>query len=243
MASIKSLRNRRRGGAGPRGGGRPGARKPAGAAPARPELEQRYLDLIGLACLAASLYLGFVLYGGWDGGKVGDGLETGLTWLAGAAAYTLPMILAGLGAGLVMRPFTRYPGALNAGALLLVAGLLLAFAAETAGIGPDRPVRGDDFFQPDYFTEHGGILGEVLYWATATLFQSIGAHIIAVLMVLSGALLLSGRPIAALLRSGADAGRRAKDATAGLARTALQARQGRGEVGDEALTYGLDRTR
>ncbi|HKJ36964.1 MAG TPA: DNA translocase FtsK [Solirubrobacterales bacterium] len=188
-------------------------------------LEQRTLDLIGLGALAAGLYLGFVLYGGWDGGKVGEGLETGLTWLAGSAAYAVPMLLAGIGGALVMRPFIRYPGALNAGALLLLAGLLLAFAAETAGLGPDRPRRGDTYFDPDYFTEHGGAIGELLYWAAATLFQSVGAHIIAVLMVVSGALLLSGRPIAGLIRSGADAGRRASEATGELARTARRRRE------------------
>ncbi len=246
MALIPSWRSDKRGGASSKGGGRSGARKPAKKAkkparkaraprPAR-ELEQRHLDLIGLACLGAALYSGFVLYGGWDGGKAGEGLADGLGWMAGASAYALPMLLAGLGAALVLRPFVRYPGALNAGAILLVAGLLLAFAAETAGIGPERPVRGDEFFNPDYFTEHGGAVGEVLYWAATTLFQTIGAHIIAVLLVISGALLLTGRPIASLLRSGAEAGQRAKEATGEMARTAKQVRAGRGDVGNQ-VTY------
>jgi DNA segregation ATPase FtsK/SpoIIIE, S-DNA-T family len=191
----------------------------AGRSPAPRELEQRHLDLLGLACLGLSLYLGFVLYGGWDGGRAGEGLEIGLTWLAGAVAYATPMLLAGLGIALVVRPFARYPGAINAGALLLVAGLLLAFAAETAGIGGSTGPR-EGYFDPDFFTEHGGAFGEALYWATATLFQRVGANIIAVLMILSGALLLSGRPIATLLRSGAEAGRRAGELTGELARTA-----------------------
>ena len=128
MTLIPSWRSDKRGGAGSRSGGRSGARKPAkqeaaqGRGGAARELEQRHLDLIGLACLAAALYTGFVLYGGWDGGKAGEGLATGLRWLAGASAYALPMLLAGVGAALVMRPFVRYPGALNAGAILLVAG-------------------------------------------------------------------------------------------------------------------------
>jgi DNA segregation ATPase FtsK/SpoIIIE, S-DNA-T family len=199
-----------------------GGRKARGKGPARKpprELEQRHLDLVGLACLAGSLYLGFVLYGGWEGGKVGEAVELALTWTAGGVAYAVPLLLAGLGIALVVRPFVRYPGALNAGALLLVSGLLLAFAAETAGVGRGAPPR-DGYFEPDFFTEHGGVLGEALFWATETLFQRLGANIIAVLMILSGALLLSGRPIATLLRSGADAGRRAGELTGGLARTA-----------------------
>ena len=156
------------------------------------ELEQRHLDLIGLGLLAAALYLGFVLYAGWNGGLGGSGLEVALTWAGGSVSYAVPMVLAGCGIALVVKPLIRYPGTINAGAILLVAGLLLAFAAGTAGLGPDEPARSGTF-DPDFMTSHGGVLGEALYWASATLFQRVGAHIIAVLMVLSGILLLSGR--------------------------------------------------
>ena len=92
----------------------------------------------------------------------------------------MPMLLAGIGLALVMRPFVRYPGALNAGALLLVAGLLLPSPPRPLGLGPDRPLRAGEFFDPDYFIRaHGGALGESLYWASTTLFQRVGAHIIA----------------------------------------------------------------
>ena len=241
MASFPSWRSSKRGGASSKRGGRSGARKPASrtrkpakkpvkkATSAPREFEQRHLDLIGLACLAGSLYLGFVLYGGWEGGKVGEGLEVALTWLAGAGSYILPLLLAGVGLALVMRPFVRYPGAVNAGALLLAAGMLLALAAGTFGLGPDQPARGDRYFDQDFFTEHGGAVGESLYWAAATLFQRIGAHIIALLLVISGILLLTGRPIAGLLRSGAEAGRRARHATGDFARTARDARAERTE--------------
>ena len=214
---------------------KPAARgKPAARREPR-ELEQRHLDLIGLALIVLGLYLGFVLYAGWDGGSVGSGLEVGMTWLAGAVAYAVPMLLAGIGLALVVRPLIRYPGALNAGALLLVAGLLLAFAAETAGLGPDRPLR-DGVFDPDYFTEHGGAIGESLYWASTTLFQRVGAHLIALLLILSGVLLLSGRPLVTLLGSGARAGRRAGEVTGGLARTARGRRSGDPERAGDGWT-------
>ncbi|MFN8150705.1 MAG: DNA translocase FtsK [Solirubrobacterales bacterium] len=226
MPSIPLMGKSSRGGSTPRKGGkRPAARKPAKNKPTpkpapRRELEQRHLDLIGLALLGLGLYLGFVLYAGWDGGSAGSGIEVALTWTVGAVAYALPMLLAGIGLALVVRPLISYPGAINAGALLLVAGLLLAFAAGTAGLGPDTPVRGDGFFEPDFITAHGGAFGEALYWASATLFQRIGAHIIALLLIISGILLLSGRPLVSLIGSGAEAGRRAKEATGELARTA-----------------------
>jgi S-DNA-T family DNA segregation ATPase FtsK/SpoIIIE len=61
-------------------------------------LEQRHLDLIGLFLIAAGVYLSFVLFFGWDGGKVGYGLETGLTYLVGnvgARIFTVLMLFIG----------------------------------------------------------------------------------------------------------------------------------------------------
>ncbi|HVT00246.1 MAG TPA: DNA translocase FtsK [Solirubrobacterales bacterium] len=61
-------------------------------------LEQRHLDLIGLFLVAAGIYLLFVLFFGWEGGKVGYGIETGLVYLFGAVGariFTLLMLVAG----------------------------------------------------------------------------------------------------------------------------------------------------
>src|SRR6201996_1326977 len=61
-------------------------------------LEQRHLDLIGLFLVAAGIYLLFVLFFGWEGGKVGYGIETGLVYLfgsVGARIFTLLMLVAG----------------------------------------------------------------------------------------------------------------------------------------------------
>ncbi len=61
-------------------------------------LEQRHLDLIGLFLVAAGVYLVFVLFAGWEGGKVGYGIETGLDYLfgnVGARIFTILMLLVG----------------------------------------------------------------------------------------------------------------------------------------------------
>jgi S-DNA-T family DNA segregation ATPase FtsK/SpoIIIE len=61
-------------------------------------LEQRHLDFIGLFLVAAGIYLLFVLFFGWEGGKVGYGIETGLVYLfgsVGARIFTLLMLVAG----------------------------------------------------------------------------------------------------------------------------------------------------
>ncbi len=56
-------------------------------------LEQRHLDLIGLFLIAAGVYLVFVLFFGWEGGKVGYGLETGLTYLFGKVGARISTVL------------------------------------------------------------------------------------------------------------------------------------------------------
>jgi DNA segregation ATPase FtsK/SpoIIIE, S-DNA-T family len=56
-------------------------------------LQQRHLDLIGLALIAAGVYLSFVLFFGWDGGKVGYGLETGLEYLFGKVGARIATVL------------------------------------------------------------------------------------------------------------------------------------------------------
>ncbi len=60
--------------------------------------EQRHLDFIGLFLVAAGIYLLFVLFFGWEGGKVGYGIETALQYLfgsVGARIFTLLMLVAG----------------------------------------------------------------------------------------------------------------------------------------------------
>jgi S-DNA-T family DNA segregation ATPase FtsK/SpoIIIE len=185
-------------------------------------LEQRHLDLIGLGLVAAGFYLGFVLYVGWDGGPVGEWLQRALENAAGRIAYVAPLALAGWGLALVMRPFVAAPGALNAGGVLLLASLLLAFAAQTAGLGPDHPVR-HGYFDQRFFVVHGGAAGEALYWAATTLFQRLGAQILAVLMFASGMLLLTGTTVAGLM---SRAGRIARTAGMGTRELAKTVRSG-----------------
>jgi DNA segregation ATPase FtsK/SpoIIIE, S-DNA-T family len=56
-------------------------------------LQQRHLDLIGVFLIAAGVYLAFVLFFGWDGGKVGYGLETALEYLFGEVGARIAVVL------------------------------------------------------------------------------------------------------------------------------------------------------
>ena len=74
------------------------AARPKGGLHLPAGLEQRHLDLIGLFLVAVGVYLVFVLFFGWEGGKVGYGVETGLVYLfgkVGSRIFTLLMLLVG----------------------------------------------------------------------------------------------------------------------------------------------------
>ena len=70
---------------------KPGLRLPA-------SLEQRHVDLIALFLIASGVYLVFVLFFGWEGGKVGYGTETALAYLfgeVGARIFTVLLLVVG----------------------------------------------------------------------------------------------------------------------------------------------------
>ncbi len=79
-------------------------------------LEQRHLDLIGLFLIASGVYLAFILFFGWEGGKVGYGVETALTYLVGevgARIFTVLILVTGVvlvtgtSIGTILRGFGR----------------------------------------------------------------------------------------------------------------------------------------
>ncbi len=151
-------------------------------------------------------------------------MTTGSEYAAGAGADLIPIAFAGVGLTLILRPFISSPGAVNAGAVLLGCGVLLAFAAETAGIGPDTPARTDAYFDPAFIRAHGGAIGEALYWCSTTLFQRLGATIIAVLLIVSGVVLATGGTIAGALRGTGRAATRAARGTRELTQAVRAAR-------------------
>ena len=136
-----------------------------------------------------------------------------------------PLALAGWGLALATCPSVTAPGALNAGAILVLASLLLAFAAQTAGLGPEHPAR-HGYFEQRFFTVHGGAVGEALDLAATMLFQRLGAQILAVLMFASGVLLLTGTTVAGLMSRAGRFARSAGTGTRELAKTVRTGRQG-----------------
>ena len=187
-----------------------------------PEVMQRRLDLAGLCCIGLAVYLGYVLYLGWNGGAVGNGSQTALNYAVGAGAVVVPVALGLAGIGLILRPFLPSPKSVAVGVAAIAAGLLLALAAQTAGLGPEGVRKG--LFDPSFFPHHGGGIGEVLYWATSTLFDRLGAHIIAIVLLVSGILMLTGRSVSDMVRAARRGADRAKRGTIGFATAVKESR-------------------
>ena len=168
-----------------------------------PTPEQRHWDLVGLALVAAGVFLGFLVYLGGDGGEAGTATVDGLRRLVGELHYVVPVALLAAGAVLVMRPVLPAMRPFRAAAACLFVGGCLALAAGTLGIG-GGPRREDA----------GGLVGEQLLDATSTLVGDVGAHMIALFCLLAGVLLLTGASVASLIAA----------TSAGVARTTTDVR-------------------
>ncbi|MEA2340103.1 MAG: segregation ATPase FtsK/SpoIIIE, family, partial [Solirubrobacteraceae bacterium] len=182
------------------------ARRSAGlAAPLGrlPLLEQHQLDLIGLALVAAGVFLAFPLYLGWAGGAAGSGVVDGLAWLVGEVRYTGPVALVAAGALLVLRPVLPTLRPFRAGALVLLVALVLAVSAGTLGLGPSG--EHGPFWVRATFEARGGVVGEGVFWVATKLLGTIGAHILAVFGLLAGILLLTGASVAGVVSATASA--------------------------------------
>jgi len=163
-----------------------------------PVLEQRHLDLIGLALVALSVFLAFVIYGGWQGGRGGEALVDGLGWLIGTIRYVAPVGIAVAGAVLVLRPVLPAVRPFRSGGACLFAALTLLLAAGTLGLGPGG---GHVEWSRWWVTPRGGLVGEGLYWLTSTLLGTVGAHIVALFLFIAGVLLLTGATVAGVVRA------------------------------------------
>jgi S-DNA-T family DNA segregation ATPase FtsK/SpoIIIE len=197
---------------------RPPRRYGAGLWLRLPVLEQRQLDLVGLALVALGVFLAFVFYGDWNGGQVGAALADGLRYLVGVTAYVVPAALVAGGAIVVLRPFLPNSRPFASGALCLFAALTLALTAGTFGLGPGG-ARADEWSRA-FMQPRGGVVGEALYSAAAPAVQSLGAHVIALFLFAAALLLLTGATIAGVvhaLRTGLlGTGRALRDSTSEL---------------------------
>src|SRR5271156_1661939 len=168
--------------------------------PRLPPLDQRGRDVLGLALVAMGVFMGFVLYGGWDGGRAGHGLAVALGWLLGRARVLAPVTLVVAGGVLLLRPVLPALRPLRAGAICLYASITLALAAGTLGVSSGPGAR-DSGWTSAFLQAHGGVVGEALYQATHRMVQGLGVNILVVFLFLVGVILLSGASLASVLRA------------------------------------------
>ncbi len=134
-------------------------------------------ELWGLGAIALGLFLGAVLYFGWNGGYVGGWLGDGLHRLIGAATYGLPVALTVLGGLMVTRSALVDVRPFRAGVVVLAAGLMIS-------LGKDQ----------------GGYAGQLLGGAVAVAIGATGSLLLGSVLILGGSLLLSGASLGAILR-------------------------------------------
>jgi len=165
-----------------------------------PALDQRERDVLGLALVAAGVFMGFVLYGGWNGGRAGHGLAVALGWTLGRARVLAPVTLVVGGGALLLRPVLPALRPLRTGALCVFAAVTLALAAGMFGLS-SPPGNGAHAWASVHLQTHGGIAGEALYQLTHRLVQDVGVDILVVFLLLTGAILLTGASIASVIRA------------------------------------------
>jgi DNA segregation ATPase FtsK/SpoIIIE, S-DNA-T family len=163
-------------------------------------LDQRQRDVLGLGLVAVGVYLGFVLYGHWAGGRAGHGLELALGFCVGKARALAPVALIVGGGVLLLRPVLPALRPLRTGAICLFCSVTLALAAGTLGITSGSP-SGSSQWHPDSLDSHGGLSGQLLFWVAHRLVQDVGVSILVVFLALVGVTLLTGASIAAVIAS------------------------------------------
>src|SRR5947209_1096265 len=117
--------------------------------PRMPELDQRQRDVLGLALLAAGVFMAYVLYGSGgpsaSGGRAGHALSVALGWTVGKARVLAPVAVILCGGMLLVRPLMPELRPLRAGAICVFASVTLALAAGTLGISSAPAGRGGEW--------------------------------------------------------------------------------------------------
>jgi S-DNA-T family DNA segregation ATPase FtsK/SpoIIIE len=166
-------------------------------------LDQRQRDVLGLALLAAGVFMGFVLYGSGGptaaGGRAGHWLAVALGWALGRARVLTPVAVAIGGGSLLLRPVLPALRPLRAGALCIFAAVTLALAAGMLGLSSGAAAGSS--WSSAHLQSHGGVAGEALYQLFHPLVQDVGVWILVVFLLLAGVILITGASIASMLRA------------------------------------------
>ncbi|HKO75433.1 MAG TPA: DNA translocase FtsK [Gaiellaceae bacterium] len=152
-------------------------------------------ELFGLALLFLGIFLAIPLWLGWDGGYVGDRIDSGLEALVGAGRIGVPLVLMAVGGLLVARAQLIDVSPFRTGLIILVLGVMTMLGES-----------------------NGGSTGEALNLIFGRLLGDTGTAVLGFFLVVTGALLVSGASLGALVRHSA----RAAQKTAVAARRSVE---------------------
>ena len=163
-------------------------------------LQEHHLDIIALGLIAIGIFLAGVAYLHWAGGTLGGGAVDGLRLLVGVLGYAVPAGLVVGGALVLAREFRPPTRPLRTGVIVLICAAALALAAGTLGIGPGAAAP-SAFWREATLQARGGALGQAELWVAGHLISDTGADILAVFLLLAGAILVSGATLARVVRA------------------------------------------
>jgi S-DNA-T family DNA segregation ATPase FtsK/SpoIIIE len=143
-------------------------------------------ELIGLGLVALGMFLGSVIWAGWNGGYVGQWIGDGIYSAMGLAALVLPAALVVIGALMVARSDLVDVRPFRTGLVVLTVGLLLVLGSSS-----------------------GGYLGTAVGGGLGLAIGGTGVLIVGVLALLAGALLVTGASAGAIIRGSGRAVHRA----------------------------------
>jgi len=156
---------------------------------------QQHHELLGLSLAFLGIFLAIPLWLGWDGGYVGDRIDSGLDGLVGDGRVGVPLVLIALGGLMVARAQLVDVRPFRTGLVVLGLGVMTI-------LGESR----------------GGATGEALDLIFGRLLGDTGRAVLGVFLVVAGALLVSGASLGALMRHSA----RAAQKTAVVARRSVE---------------------
>jgi S-DNA-T family DNA segregation ATPase FtsK/SpoIIIE len=182
---------------------------PARRARAREPLlaPHQYRDLAGLALCALAAFSALVVWAGAGGGRLGGALRSGLELTAGRAVALAPLVLAALGASLLMHADARRLRPFRVGGVLFALGMLSLLGSADL----DRHA----------LRHGGGYAGNGMHAAVAAVAGEPGALVLSVFALVAGLLLLSGASAHVLLGNSARA---ARSSARGVVRVAATVR-------------------
>jgi S-DNA-T family DNA segregation ATPase FtsK/SpoIIIE len=156
---------------------------------------QHHSELVGLALVFLGVFFAIPLWLGWDGGYVGDKIDSSLTGLLGEGKVAVPLFLLVVGGLMVARAQLIDVRPFRTGLVVLGLGIMTL-------LGEQR----------------GGATGEALALIFGRLLGVTGTNVLGFFLVVAGAFLLTGASVGAVVRHSA----RAAQKTAVAARRSVE---------------------